>query len=626
MKIRRYTVGGITYTPFVPGGQQSASSGSSSGSSSSGDKDSPEKITGTIKKEIVDILKSNGLPSDVDAFLSNANAFLTESASLSNMSLFGGTNNDYDLSELIRIQSMASKAAWNKGKYDEAVEKLKEQDAWGEVATDSSGRLYIIDEDGQFSTISPDKFKADKHTAITNEQLLALREQNPQFAMNSDILTGLGSTVGMKTIQDYLRTLASELGNDTTVSYASKKGKQVANGIQALMEAGPDGYYKITNETQARDINVALEYLYQNLTPKMKRTLQATVVANGGDITKDTVRFIGMILTNNIDTKLSVDHDGNFDDTTGGKRSSSSSGSSEKQVPKTLSELYATGEGFESSWTPIITKEGQVPMSVFAQNIGPVLDKNGELPLGDANVEVLLHTAYGIGTIVDRNSITFGDISISWDDATKLMYESKNDMYRVYMPAKEDGTGRIRPDFVLHQQIEAINAKTEGMTEGQIQSLIKDIDGVHYDTETKMVVADNVQLFLTFGAIASDDAMGKSLKSSKYLKKISEQDEGRKKKKYNTAVGVSYSIDGENNREDSGNPKTTWWWGYNFYEGNVFIPMTTSTTAAAIHNEFLVPQSNYMNVGAKQQAHSEQQIKDAMTGQAIQNGDLRFNF
>ena len=105
MKIKSYQVGGVVYTPFVPN-QTSTATGTTSGSKSSSSDDS-DKLTG-IKKEIVEILQSNGIPSDVEQFLTKANTFLSNSTSLSNMSLFGGTDDDYDLSDLVKIQKMAN--------------------------------------------------------------------------------------------------------------------------------------------------------------------------------------------------------------------------------------------------------------------------------------------------------------------------------------------------------------------------------------------------------------------------------------------------------------------------------------------------------------------------------------
>lgn len=120
MKIKSHQVGGVVYSPIYSKQQQVASSGTS---------DKSEKISGTMKKEIIDILKENGIPSDVDAFLNKANQFLNGSTSLSNMSLFGGTNDDYDMSDLITIQKMANDVKWNKGLYDAAIKNLDTENA-----------------------------------------------------------------------------------------------------------------------------------------------------------------------------------------------------------------------------------------------------------------------------------------------------------------------------------------------------------------------------------------------------------------------------------------------------------------------------------------------------------------
>ena len=114
--------GVVSYTPFIP------NSGTAS-TVSSGTTAKQEKITGTLQKEIVDVLKENGLQSDVDTFLSQANAFLNRSQHLSSMSLFGGTSDDYSMTDLIQVLSMANRVKQNKAQYDTASNRLTNQDA-----------------------------------------------------------------------------------------------------------------------------------------------------------------------------------------------------------------------------------------------------------------------------------------------------------------------------------------------------------------------------------------------------------------------------------------------------------------------------------------------------------------
>ena len=120
---RIYQSGGVvSYTPFIP------TSGTAT-TSSSGSTAKQDKITGTLQKEIVDVLKENGIQSDVDTFLSQANAFLNKSQHLSSMSLFGGSSDDYSMTDLVQVLSMANRVKQNKAQYDTATDRLKTQDA-----------------------------------------------------------------------------------------------------------------------------------------------------------------------------------------------------------------------------------------------------------------------------------------------------------------------------------------------------------------------------------------------------------------------------------------------------------------------------------------------------------------
>lgn len=66
--------------------------------------------------------------------------------------------------------------------------------------------------------------------------------------------------------------------------------------------------------------------------------------------------------------------------------------------------------------------------------------------------------------------------------------------------------------------------------------------------------------------------------------------------------------------------------GYQFFEGNVFIPINDSIIAASVYNNQLVPQDTYINMSAKEQARQEQQQKQATVEELLQTGNLRFNF
>lgn len=607
MKYKSYQVGGVIYTPFVPN-QAQTTTGTDSGDSkspSSGD----GKLTG-IKKEIVEILKSNGIPSDVEMFLSKANSFLANSTSLSNMSLFGGTDDDYDLSDLVKIQKMANDVKWNKERHEKAVANLDDEDAWGEVAMDSRGYMYVQDEDGQIRTISATEyskgFEKGKYQAITNEQLLGLREQYSQFAMNSDILNSISGTIGIKSVQDYLLGLVEKLGTTTEQGYGSKKQNQIVNGIEKLMAAGPDGFYKITDEHQAKDINAALTYLYSQLSEPMKRTLRSTIAANGGDPLKDQSTFIGMILTQNIDHTQKADFD--TDTTKHYLKQTGQDTESEKTVEINDAIRLGTGQDLGvPQRLQMVTREGGLAFSIFGQNAGKVKDSNGK-PLESTNLEQMLNKSEAIKGLALTDSISFGDQLIHESDYNKVMFNSNRNMYRVEMPFKEVERGKFVPNFELHSKLNLVQERLKGQPKlrQNILAALKQ-EGISesevYIDEQNNVYARNTMPFLVVGGIAGSGTIDFN-ENSPYINPLGRQEGNLYKHQYNNIVlsGELYS-----DKNITGNSKTRL--GGNIYEGNIFIAIDPSVAA---------------HVGGKTKA-PERAIMD-VTQQNMQQSGLITNF
>lgn len=123
MKIRSMQAGGIVYTPFIP--QQTMPQGQQV----SGNESKSDKITGTIKKEVIDLLKENGLQNDVDETLNAAMSFLNQSSMLSNFAIFGGSNPDFSLAQLTQVQSLVNRTKRNKEQYDGASKVLTSENA-----------------------------------------------------------------------------------------------------------------------------------------------------------------------------------------------------------------------------------------------------------------------------------------------------------------------------------------------------------------------------------------------------------------------------------------------------------------------------------------------------------------
>ena len=81
-------------------------------------------------------------------------------------------------------------------------------------------------------TVSPDEYykNLEKYhgKALTNSQILGLREQNSKLAFNSNILKDVNGAIGMKTITDQLIDTISKFGSTSRTEYIKKTGDSIS--------------------------------------------------------------------------------------------------------------------------------------------------------------------------------------------------------------------------------------------------------------------------------------------------------------------------------------------------------------------------------------------------------------
>jgi hypothetical protein len=240
MKIIKNQYGGMIYTPIMGNRSQTQPAESKSEKSSNNE----------IQKAIIKVLEENGLNNDTDYFLNQANKFLTAA---STGSLFS-KEEEYNLSDLIKLHSLANKIRNNKAEYDKAIDNLTTEHAGSDVAITNTGGLYVQDEEGKLRVITSKSYyeNSDKYTLLTNADLLVLRKNSPELAYNMTILGDMTNAIGMTTIVDHLRTTIKDFGTVSEDSsdqrYIIKNKDKIEKGFEAILGGiAPDGIYKVTN-------------------------------------------------------------------------------------------------------------------------------------------------------------------------------------------------------------------------------------------------------------------------------------------------------------------------------------------------------------------------------------------
>lgn len=595
---RIYQSGGVvSYTPFIP------NSGTTSAPSSSGSTEKQDKITGTLQKEIVDVLKENGIQSDVDTFLSTANAFLNKSQHLSAMSLFGGSSDDYTMTDLIQVLSMANRVKQNKAQYDVATDRLKTQDAWNEVAVSTDGKIYVYSEEG-LQTVSADEFykNRDKYQALTNSQVLGLREQDSNMAFNSSVLRDMSGTLGLKTITTQLMDTVSKFGTMSRTEYTRNTGNAISqsawDGMQILLGEGPQGYYKATTKTERENVQSALRYLWSSLGTDGQARLRAETAVSGGDPSKNQYDLLLQTIEHHTDFEQSIDFDKSateYDPDGDGKGSNPRDALTEG----TLAMEVARGNLTETTayMSPIAQRVSDKAMMAFkAWNAGQLQDKQGDV-LHANNLQDLIPKITQAKS-ADTSTVVFGNQLLTNEQIAGIVWDGNSLATRVALPRKFVN-GKQVPDFDLMIQLNELNGwikDNPGVTNLEIQQKMQGLasEGVYFDPKTQsyQIDPDKMGIFLSFAAYGSDDLMDIKDESKPFLQKLTRREGKLIKTQFNNLVHYGNLTP---NRKDKQKNNLGSSEGNDFYYGNVYIPIIDPMQATLTTREQLYPKSMFID-------------------------------
>ena len=646
MKIRKYQAGAIIYTPTPTGGQATSTQASASSSSAS---EKPEKITGTMLKEIMDQLKEDGLPADVEQVLNYAARYLDKSSHLTDMSLFGGKDTEYNIKDWINITKLVKEAKWNKELYDDASDKLKEEDAWNDVATDTNGKIWLSN-GKNLSKVSVSEYVKERekltesgYVPISYNTLGDLRSRYFGFDKNG-MLEDMKAAVGMKSITKQLVDIVTKFEATEVSKYKFSQGtdrirdasgrnyqlEAVKDGLEALTSGGPSGYYKLTQKTKVDKSNVedALDYLWNSLGDSAQNAVRAKLAVEGDNPNNgDAVKaFLADIISFHARNKVDVNFDSsatNYDPNGTGKKGGSSADKEDALTQMNPLALIASGYYGTPRKVNIIGKTSQVSKSgsieTTGYDIGAMIDYDRKT-LDKQTVSSLLANAWELQA-GNTGSITFGNRHITAEEAQALYWNGADHLNIVKLPATTDDNGNVIPNFELAQKVELLNKAAKGRTDAEVQDYIKsnlngydvkkNVDGIWEITNVPTIS------FLTFGAIASDDIFDFTDEEKLMLDKVSKEQGKMIVDIYNTLI--RFNTLNPNKNTKALNVPTA---GKNsFYKGNVFIPIEDQYAGFRVSG-----MDPYISKGDLSNPAEQIQLKQAAVANQTANGPLKTNF
>jgi len=342
MKIHKYVGGGITYLPTSSAEPETAGLSTSAASSTK-----TKKLSGVADK-LIDMIRENGIDSDVTRFL----------AAVDNTLMHGGGLDGEDLTthDLVALARQASLVKTNYADYGKARQSLDDQDAWSEVALDSHGQIYVFNTDSKkIETISPTEYQDSKdlYVPLTNEDLMTQRRNNSQLSYNNTILDDMSRAVGLSTIMDNLKETIGRFKTTSVQGYSTKTANDIQTGLNEIVSgaiagnnletavvAGPDGIYKISEESTIADTHIkeAVNYLYNTLPNSYKHTLRAKAAVENYD--PDALLYT--MLVSNTERSIKADYEDIATKAAG--RAGSAAGESTSLAQDSLANEVAKGD------------------------------------------------------------------------------------------------------------------------------------------------------------------------------------------------------------------------------------------------------------------------------------------
>lgn len=655
MKVKKYAVGGIQYTPFVTSYLSNITGGSTKASSSS-TKSTP-RDDAEIEKAIIKLADTEGIPIDVSIFNAQAAQFLKASESLTSYSPFGGTDNSYNLSTLFTLQSQANLLKQNHALWETANKNIDENNSWGDVAVDNTGRIYTITEAGKIQKISPDELAKDlknreekplDYTPLTYSQLMGLREKDQNFAYNSDVLRDLAAGSGMNKITTKIMNVIEKLGNEDVGGYMAKDGKmrKVIQGAQILLNEGPDGIYKYNKTTSNReDVDTLISYIYnQVLDEQDKQQWRATLAWQGGDPSRKGIyEGIMNVASMHTSNKLTFDYQKDatqaveFGGEEGILRRKAKVESEYKKSDMVSDELpmrYSTGHGLAPRQKINIQPwNHKTALQVIGQDAGPVMQNKSEQMGPYITLQHVSQSSYGLRGVTDFSHICFGDQVLDPQDYDEIMIDNNTNMHRVMMPVRYEN-GNPVPDFALNTAIEEFqtelrkkNVTDPGLINTKLQEMFPG-QGLRYNAETKAIdfPAEKMMAFMVLEGYASDKLTDID-KRSPYIYHL-EPDEGKKiKDTFNNLIQTGDLFGKTNAGKDKRVVNDVKDAGKNrLYRSNIFIPIAgNGVMGAAIYGPQYAPYTRYINITGQASLHQDR-MNGVSSGQRSPSSNMKLNW
>lgn len=576
-----YGITPVTYTPLQRGVPTFSSEGATRASSD--DSSSSEKDKDDLFSEgVIKLIAQNAISNDAKYFLNKSSLFkqsITEGLGLS------GPTTQTKTKELLEYLVTMTR---QKEQFEKSMAHVSDIKGQSDIAiTPDGGGVYTI-RNKKLAVIDVDNYNPNKDRLITNAELIEYREQSPNAAFSSGIITTINNATSKQQIEGIIKDCLTNLSSDTkssqgygnphTNSQATKDLFEALNLTPERLASMPmDQIYEIkqTMKSNSRQINGALQRIVANLTQTQRTYLKVTAKQMSANSDKE-ISFgdllVSMVsaVSNNEDSfsaKVMPNYNAN----------GSVKGTTQKDMKSNNIIDFVTGIG-EKEYVQLINGSD---MAINTVGIKSPITKSGK-PVGSQQTLLQLTNSDFAGNLDFRNA-SIGGYMISPSMIGQVInMDNKATAVDLPIDLQAKARGIIRPDLNA--------AKKFGKVQAEIKRLKLNINDNQDVQKINAIFVQNglepllqsagvlnpikYARFVTFAGQALETALDANTNSKLNLtdpdisEQLSEVDDN---KQFENIIKES---------DKKFKMPTKFWGNYKVFESSIFIPLSTNVLSA----------------------------------------------
>lgn len=465
---------------------QAKSSDSATSSSSSGG-------GGLMSEDMIKQIYSNGLPSDVQAFVSKMNRF---GGGLGDIGL-GSSSTQYS-----QLMGLLPSIKMNKELFTKAFEHAQSKNTIGEPAISSDGRVFVATSNGiQMKTVGE---LDDGERPLTVGEIASYRANSKSAAFDSgNLINAISNSVSSADVFKSISDIVDKIGSTETESevIGKKSGNKITEGLQQLLKEAEDGTYKIHTErkTQTDKAAYVLNYILQTLTPNQRTLLQVYARQNGLDAGTGPIQIIQGYIQGTLDDTLKQSI------ASAPNSSGSGDGSGKgKMTDMTIPMQLITGNGLQHS-QELINFGEDTAYSIDVQIVPQLSTKGGGGVISAGSMsEVVKSQEWGV---MDSYSIHIGSRLVEPSELNRFYYDGSG-LRAMWLPVTKDKNGRTMPNFDLIKEFSDImqKAKSQNLSPEKVNQLLQNSGLAAYYNPDGTPNTKNYQRFAAISVIGDETA------------------------------------------------------------------------------------------------------------------------